>query len=572
MLTPRARLARAVSTAAAALVMLPTPALAVDPGTGNTYQLDNTVSGTVTGFVFGGTGTGATAPNPSTAMTAISNGSSFAASNGMLESPAYYNTDQSLYFGLTYNPPTSMIPLSFALGFGTAGTDWHGNDKLVYSQEDNGRESPVLALLKGDIAATAITAASLTGNVVTITAAGHGYSAGDTAVVSGLTGTGFEDMNGIVAVASAADANTFTFALTAADVSSGAGGGAGVTYAGFELTDQTIEATPGTGQHYRGTGTMTVEGAIPFTGGTSLGVKHVYSLSASTQYVEVATTITNNTGASVSNVNAWVGTSDDWIGTTDSPNKIKGVIQGSANTASFNAACSGATNAIIVNSEDEYVLMYSPAAGADTILFDEYDDWNTNVLALDPADSEFEVFDADGSFALYLPFGTIANGASTTLNWYFEGGQLGFEPPADCTGFAQAAYVSRLALSCTPDPVVAGAVVTCDVTGGDPSIDILWEADLGGVFATAGVTLDELGNGRFTFTAPPGSTGRSIAVRLVGWSVSDDVAVTGAASGLPTRLPAGGGPQGPAPALLVVGLMAAVGVLLSRLRPAVGTS
>lgn len=555
-------LRHAVAAGAMAVLLLPGVAAATGPGTNNTYQLDNTASGTVTGFVFGGEGTAGSSSDP---ITSIANASSFAPANGMLDFPYYYSTTSSAYFGLTYSPPDGGIPLSFALGFGTAGSDWHQNDKLVYSQEDNGRETPV-GYLKGDLGATAITTAAVSSNVVTIAATAHGYSAGDVVVISGLTGTGYENLNTVATVATVPDANSFTYALTAGDVSADAAGGAGITYAAFELTDQTIEASPGTGQHYRGTGSLTVEGSIPFSGGTTLGVKHVYTLAAGDQYVEVATTITNNSGASVSNINAWVGTSDDWIGTTDSPNKIKGDVRGSANTSSFNAACSGTTNAIIVNTDDEYVLLYSPAPGADTVLFDSYNDWNTDVLTLAPADSEFEVLDNDGSYALVLPYGTIANGAEKTLNWYYEGGQLGFTPPADCTGFAQAAYVSNLALSCTPDPVVEGAVVTCEVTGGDPGIDILWEADLGGVFATAGVTLDELGNGTFSFTAPPGSTGRSIAVRLVSWDVGDDVAVAGEA--VPASLPAGGGPSGPAPALLVGALMAAVGLGLTRLRRA----
>ena len=104
------------------------------------------------------------------------------------------------------------------------------------------------------------------------------------------------------------------------------------------------------------------------------------------------------------------------------------------------------------------------------------------------------------------------------------------------------------------------------MTGGDPSIDILWEADLDGVFATTGVTLDELGNGTFRFTAPPGSSGRSIVVRLVSWSVSDSVAV----SGQPARIPAGGGPVDRSPLALGLVLLLGAMVVMGRLRRSEG--
>jgi hypothetical protein len=129
---------------------------------------------------------------------------------------------------------------------------------------------------------------------------------------------------------------------------------------------------------------------------------------------------------------------------------------------------------------------------------------------------------------------------------------------------ARPAAVSRLALECTPDPVVPGALVTCEITRGDPGIDILWEASFNPVVASTGVTLDENGYGKFTFVAPMAARGQSIAVDLVGWGVSDSVLVTGDA--IPNRLPAGGGPSGPAPGVLVAGLMLATGLGVARLR------
>ena len=342
----------------------------------------------------------------------------------------------------------------------------------------------------------------------------------------------------------------------------------------FAVTSSTI--ADGLATHDRGPGVLTATGTVTLDS-KDLEITHVYTLAAGTNFVKVDTTVKNLAGATVPNINLWVGTSDDWIGGgdygddpgADSPTKYKGLVSGAGATSSFRSVCSGATNAVIAYSTDEYVLMYG--ANAQAILSDtinEFDSslnnagYSTPLVDIAPDDSEYVIEVNDGSYALYLGFGDVAAGAtSAAQTWYFEGGALGFSPQ-DCNATPVAA--SRLALVCTPDPVVAGGLVTCEVTGGDPGIDILWEADLDGVFASTGVTLDESGNGRFTFTAPPGSTGRSISVRLVDWGVETAVGVAGEV--LPTRLPAGGGPQGPAPALLVGGLVLLVAALMGRIR------
>jgi len=124
--------------------------------------------------------------------------------------------------------------------------------------------------------------------------------------------------------------------------------------------------------------------------------------------------------------------------------------------------------------------------------------------------------------------------------------------------------VSTLAIVCSPDPVVAGGTVTCEVTGGDPNIDILWRASIDGVIASQGVRLDANGNGTFSFVAPAGSSGRSIAVELVEWNVGTAVGVTGRV--LPSAIRAGGGPLD-SPAALLLGSGLLLGALLtSRLR------
>lgn len=479
-------LARIAGVGATILLLAPSPALADTPGTSNTFQLDNTVLNATPfpGFVFGGAATGGTGR----AFASVPNASSFVASSGMLDSPYYRSSATgNPFFGLTYEPPQG-IPLSFALGVGTANaTDWHRNDKLIHSQPSNGRDdqTPV---------------GNLEGNV---------------------------------------------------DVA---------TTVAFAVTDQTIVAggSVGTGQHHRGPGTLTVEGTLGFTAGPALGVRHVYVLLPGTNYLEVTTTISNASGSTVNNVNMWVGTSDDWIEETDSPKKVKGQIQGSANTAVFNAACSGVTNAIILSSGGAYMMVYSPAPGADTSLKNGFNDWNTEIVNLAPAASEFDVEAGDGSFGLYLPFGDMANSTSKSLTWYFEGGELTFPAPQNCSDVTVVAQPAAPVLTCTPDPVVPAGTVTCEVTGGNPDIDILWRASFNGVIASTGVRLDAQGRGTFTFIAPRSAAGQSVSVELVEWTEPISVGVTDQVS--PGSLPAGEGSGGLPllPILLSVGALVAI--------------
>lgn len=470
-------------------------------------QLDNAVEGGAGGgLVFGGTLAGD--------GSSVGNGASIVPNSGMLDSPFYYSPTNTRYYGMTYRPG-SNIPFSFGLGIGSGGSEWHGNTQVVVSQVDNSR------------------------------AAG--------AALGALSG--------------------------------------GATSTGFSVTSSTI--VDGGGE--RGAGALTARGDLVFDGVT-LRVTHTYEVAAGTNFVK-ATTQIQTTGGTASNVRFWIGTSDDWIGTTDGPTSSLGLVTGTGAAAAFAPKCDGPTNAVLVESDAEFLLLYSPdttnaqavlsavinvfdsSVNVDDDFYEEVEyqgeefEANLSIIDQNPLDSIYRSEENDGAHALAINFGDVGTDA-VSREWYYQAAVLPEAPFAACPTPQQqifrrltpasTPYVSRLALVCAPDPVVAGGTVTCDVTGGDPGIDILWEADLGGVFATAGVTLDDLGNGRFSFIAPPGSTGRSVAVRLVAWNVDDEVAVSGEA--VPTRLPAGEGPAGPAPALLVAGLMLVAGLGLARLR------
>jgi hypothetical protein len=110
----------------------------------------------------------------------------------------------------------------------------------------------------------------------------------------------------------------------------------------------------------------------------------------------------------------------------------------------------------------------------------------------------------------------------------------------DCTRSTSAAPVSRLALACEPTVVSVGQRVTCEVTGGDPNVTILWSASASPAFAGQGVTLGADGRGSFSFVVPASARGRAITVELVDWDRSALVQVAGTAI-VPSSVPAGDG-------------------------------
>jgi hypothetical protein len=139
----------------------------------------------------------------------------------------------------------------------------------------------------------------------------------------------------------------------------------------------------------------------------------------------------------------------------------------------------------------------------------------------------------------------------------------------DCTGSTStvAAPVSSLALACEPTVVTVGQRVTCEVTGGDPNVTILWSASASPAFAGQGVTLDADGRGSFSFVVPSSARGRAVTIELVDWGRSALVQVAGTAI-VPSSVPAGEG-SGPQRGLLLAGV-ALLSAAVARSRRARG--
>ena len=167
------------------------------------------------------------------------------------------------------------------------------------------------------------------------------------------------------------------------------------------------------------------------------------------------------------------------------------------------------------------------------------------------------------------------SGDTVTVGAWLEGGSSRVVNGADddAAAFAGAAYVFAVVgqddssavergpeVTCRPEVLRAGATITCLVSGGDPSIEILWRAAHDPVIAEAGVTLDASGSGTFSFVVPATAVGQELTVELVDWSAPVSLGAVGGP--VPSSIPAGEGPV-PLGMLLVA---SAIGGLAVRRR------
>ena len=149
-------------------------------------------------------------------------------------------------------------------------------------------------------------------------------------------------------------------------------------------------------------------------------------------------------------------------------------------------------------------------------------------------------------------------------SWTISGDSDGGSAVSDCAApVAAARSATGPTLVCSPSSPAVGAEVTCAVSGGDPSIDILWQATAEGTpIASTGVTLGPEGTGTFRFVTPASALGLPLEVELVGWDRTDDVGVVGGP--VPATVPAGDGPSiaGSGRGLILLGILALLAVSL----------
>jgi hypothetical protein len=171
-------------------------------------------------------------------------------------------------------------------------------------------------------------------------------------------------------------------------------------------------------------------------------------------------------------------------------------------------------------------------------------------------------FTADRDFGVFLYGGRANDGYATPGGFAVRN--------LDAVRAAAAnppAVVEGVRVVCEADPLETCLAATCNISGGDPDIDILWRASTDGVpFAGEGARLDEAGRGSFTFSPSGVPIGGIVDVELVEWGASDSFTVTGC---IPRSVPAGEG--GAVPGWLVVlGLLALVGLSAVRRQAVIG--
>lgn len=179
----------------------------------------------------------------------------------------------------------------------------------------------------------------------------------------------------------------------------------------------------------------------------------------------------------------------------------------------------------------------------------------------------------DGALTVAGNAGSLAKGAQVFASWNSRADGTGqsfpvgssYTPASDLTLYAQytAAFVQYGPqpppdLTCEPAVVPTGGDVSCQVTGGNAGIDILWEAARGESTVSDGVRLDAQGEGTFHFQAPAGE-GDALQVRLVEWTGPVALRIVDAAGPVPTRIDAGRG------ASWMDTVLGAVGLVLSWL-------
>lgn len=167
-----------------------------------------------------------------------------------------------------------------------------------------------------------------------------------------------------------------------------------------------------------GYGTLVVSGTVDLNG-ASVRVRHQYELGQNDSFVKATTTITNLSASPIANGYVWIGTRDDWVGDSDGPTKTRGNIVDGAFSPIANKAT--ASNAIEIKTGSEGVLFYSTTPNTATAI-------NSccsfiNAYGQNPTTSEPSL-SGDGSYAISLPLGNLAAGASGEIVWFYAAGAI----------------------------------------------------------------------------------------------------------------------------------------------------
>ena len=247
-----------------------------------------------------------------------------------------------------------------------------------------------------------------------------------------------------------------------------------------------------------GYGTMIVSGSATLND-SAVGIQHRYELGQTDSYVKATTTVTNSTASTIDNVVIWVGTRDDWVGDTDRPRKDRGNLVDGVFTPISTA--STPSSAIKISTAAEAVLFYSTTPGTGTSISNCCS--FSNAYNVNPSSSP-ATLTGDGSYAISLPVGALAAGASASIVWFYAGGTL-----ADIDAIVQA--VAAAAAPAVPVGVPA-----------DQSVSVSWEQP---------TSQDPIIGYRLRYTTDNGANYTTVPVDFQGDSAPREFTVTGLTNG-----------------------------------------
>jgi hypothetical protein len=203
-----------------------------------------------------------------------------------------------------------------------------------------------------------------------------------------------------------------------------------------------------------GYGTLKTSTVVTINASKRVTVEQSFILGQNDSFVQIQTKVINNQSAGpLTNVQIWVGTGDDYVGVNDSVKKTRGNLVDGAFRAI--TATTQASSALLIESGAEGVLFYSTTANTSTT-HDGCCDF-ANAYNQNPASNPITAT-GDGSYALFLPVGDLADGASSEITWFYAAGAT-----ADLATVAQAV-------------AAAGAPAVPSASPANASADLTWVA------------------------------------------------------------------------------------------------
>ena len=203
-----------------------------------------------------------------------------------------------------------------------------------------------------------------------------------------------------------------------------------------------------------GYGTLKTSTVVTINASKRVTVEQIFILGQNDSFVQIQTKVINNQSAgALTNVQIWVGTGDDYVGVNDSVRKTRGNLVDGAFQAI--TATTQASSALLIESGAEGVLFYSTTANTSTT-HDGCCNF-ANAYNQNPATNPITAT-GDGSYALFLPVGDLADGASSEITWFYAAGAT-----ADLATVAQAV-------------AAAGAPAVPAATPANASAELTWVA------------------------------------------------------------------------------------------------